>query len=144
MLLVRRHAAAVTLLGVLAAGAAACGGSSEPATSTTAKAAVSTTANGGGASGGGAKVAAPVMVELATAGGKVVSARAGQTVVLTTDKPTVWSGKVADASVATFVAGRNDGSATFNPALTDLRPGKTTVTLTDGSATVTFTLEVAA
>ncbi|MEY4339721.1 MAG: hypothetical protein RLZ14_1571, partial [Actinomycetota bacterium] len=42
----------------------------------------------------------------------------------------------------TFVPGRDDGSATFNPAITPLKAGTTTVTITDGATTINFTVQV--
>jgi hypothetical protein len=47
--------------------------------------------------------------------------------------------------VAEFVAGREDGIATFNPGVTALAPGSTTVVLSNsqgGIQDVTFTVSV--
>jgi hypothetical protein len=82
------------------------------------------------------------MVDLATANGTTVAATLGRSVVLSSNDPTKWTATVADESVATFVAGHDDGSATFNPALELKAAGTSKVTLTDGTSTVTFTLVV--
>lgn len=119
---------AIGLAAALSFTAAACSSSSdadEPA---------ATTAAG--------KVIAPVIVDVATANGTTVRAGAGNNVVLKANNPVSWKGTVANPSVATFVPGRSDGSATYNPGLTDLHTGSTDVTMTDGSQTVTFKLEV--
>lgn len=54
---------------------------------------------------------------------------------------------IADASVAEFVQGRTDGSATFDPGLKPLKVGETDVTLVNkdgGIQQVVFTLKVTA
>jgi len=131
----RRSMIAVAGAALLWAAATGCSGSSESDTTEPTASAVS---------GGSNKVIAPVMVDAATANGQVVKARVGETVVIDADEPTKWTGTVADPSVATFFAGQEAGGATFNPGLTDLHVGTTAVTITNGSTTVTFTLEVAA
>ena len=132
----RRLAAVLSIAGLTVAttaGLAACSGSSDGSTTS------STATN---ASGGSNKVIAPVMIDVATVGGTVVQARTGQMVVIKVDNPSKWTATVADPSVATFVAGREEANVTFNPGLSDLQPGTTAVTLTNGTTTVSFTLEV--
>lgn len=118
------------LVASIALGAAACGSSSTKSTTTVA----ATT---------GAQVAAPVMVDQTTLDGKTIETTVGRLVVLTAADPTKWTATVEDTKVATFQAGKNDGSATFNPGLVPVAPGTTKVTVTDGTTTVTFTLVVA-
>jgi len=56
-----------------------------------------------------------------------------------------YTAEIADASVAEFVQGREDGSATFNPGLKPLKVGETKVTLTNaqgGIQPLEFTIKV--
>jgi len=58
-----------------------------------------------------------------------------------------YSATIADPSIASFVQGHTDGSATFNPGITPLKIGETTVTLKNsqgGIQDVKFTLDVVA
>ena len=126
----RRTVAVSILAAVIGVALPACGSKSTP---TTTAAATTTT---------GAQVAAPVMVDQTTLDGKTVETKVGRMVVFTAADPTKWTGTVADTKVATFQAGKNDGSATFNPGLVPIAAGTTKVTVTDGTTTVTFTLVV--
>jgi hypothetical protein len=88
----------------------------------------------------------PVVVDIATLDGKTVDVTAGQMVDINTgdNDPANYTGKVADAKVAEFTAGGTDGSATFNPGVTGLAMGSTTVELTDSKTgdLITFTVNV--
>ncbi|MEP6480057.1 MAG: hypothetical protein ABJB03_11735 [Rhodoglobus sp.] len=56
-----------------------------------------------------------------------------------------YTAEIADPSIAEFVQGRTDGSATFNPGIKPLKAGTTEVTLTNeqgGIQAVTFTVNV--
>jgi hypothetical protein len=79
--------------------------------------------------------------------GATVELVVGQVLNITTGDLAVdsYSGEVDDSTVAEFVPGRVDGSATFNPGVTALAPGSTPVVLsnTDGGIQdVTFTVSV--
>lgn len=92
--------------------------------------------------GTGAQVIAPVIVDAATVDGTTVQVQLGNVVVVNADDPATWTGEVADTSIATFTPGSDDGSATFNPGVQPLHEGTTTVTMTDGTTTISFTLEI--
>lgn len=88
----------------------------------------------------------PVIADLGSIDGTTVQVPMGGTVDLTgADKDfTHWTADIADAKVVSFVPGKDDGSAQFNPGLDALATGTTTVTL-DNSASgahVSFTVEV--
>lgn len=56
-----------------------------------------------------------------------------------------YSGEVADPSVAEFVAGREDGGATYNPGVKALAVGSTEVVMSNsdgGIQDLTFTVDV--
>ncbi len=89
-----------------------------------------------------------MIVDLADVDGTTVEVAVGNTIDLTGDDETYteWTAEIADESVATFVPGRDDGSAQFNPGIDALAEGSTDVTL-ENSATgdiVEFTVEVTA
>jgi len=87
---------------------------------------------------------APVIVDVTELDGTTVSVPLGNVVVVNADDPTAWTANVADAGIATFTPGSDDGSATFNPGFAPVQAGTTEVTMTDGTTTVTFTLDVTA
>lgn len=92
-------------------------------------------------------VIAPVTVEVGDLQGTTVELTVGQMLNINTGDLAVdsYSGVVADASVARFVAGRDDGSATFNPGVEALAEGTTTVVLSNsdgGIEDVVFTIDV--
>lgn len=87
---------------------------------------------------------APVIVDATGLDGSTVSVPLGNVVVVNADDPTAWTATIADPAIATFTAGSDDGSATFNPGFAPVQAGTTEVTMTDGTTTVTFTLEVTA
>ena len=92
----------------------------------------------------GGQVIAPVIVELTELDGTTVTVPLGNVVVVNADAPASWTATVADESIATFTPGSDDGSAVFNPGFAPLQAGSTTVTMSDGTTTVTFTLDVTA
>lgn len=95
------------------------------------------------------RVIAPVTRAANDLQGATVDLVVGQALNVTTGDLAVGSyrGTVADAAVARFVAGRDDGIAQFNPGVTALAPGTTTVTMTNqdgGIQPLEFTVVVAA
>ena len=93
-------------------------------------------------------VIAPVTRDAGDLQGATVDLVVGQVLNINTGDLAVdsYSGEVDDESVAEFTAGREDGSATFNPGVTALAEGSTTVVLTNadgGIQPITFTVEVA-
>ncbi len=92
-------------------------------------------------------VIAPVTMDVGDLQGQTVDLVVGQVLNIDTGDldVTSYSGQVDDPAVAEFVAGREDGSATFNPGVTALAPGSTTVVLSSsqgGIQDVTFTVSV--
>lgn len=92
------------------------------------------------------QVVAPVIVDLNDVDGTTVEVAVGNTIDLTGDDETYaeWMAEIGDESIVEFIAGRDDGSAQFNPGLDALAPGETDVTLDNAETgkTVTFTVEV--
>jgi hypothetical protein len=129
--------AALAVVAVLVA-LAACGSDSKSSTAGSSAPTSSAPA--------GAGVLPPVMVDLATSNGTTVQVPLGGTINLTGDTSTVtdWSAKIGNPAIVTFVPGRDDGSATFNPGLQATAAGTTTVILSNSSsgATTTFTVNV--
>lgn len=91
---------------------------------------------------GGSQALPPVMVGTDVLEGTTVQVPITNTIVINAENPTNWTGTVSDTSIATFVPGHDDGSATFNPAIKPLKAGTTTVTITNGSTTINFTVQV--
>lgn len=92
-------------------------------------------------------VIAPVTMEASELQGTTVDLIVGQVLNIDTGSLAVdsYSGKVADPSIAKFVAGREDASATFNPGVEALAAGSTAVTLTNeqgGIQPLEFTVSV--
>ena len=92
-------------------------------------------------------VIAPVTVDVGDLQGTTVELVVGQSLNITTGDLAVdsYSAEVDDPTVAEFVPGRVDGSASFNPGVTALAPGSTEVVLsnTDGGIQdVTFSVSV--
>ena len=88
----------------------------------------------------------PIMADLKTVDGTTVSVPLDNVIVLTGDTETYksWTAKIEDPTVVSFTPGKDDGSAQFNPGLSPITTGTTTVTL-DNSASgahVTFTVTV--
>ena len=90
----------------------------------------------------------PIMADLKTVDGTTVSVPLDNVIVLTGDTQTYksWTAKIEDPTVVSFTPGKDDGSAQFNPGLSPITTGTTTVTL-DNSASgahVVFTVVVTA
>ena len=98
-----------------------------------------------GASG---SVIAPVSVPITEVDGTTVTVQVGNVVNLTGDDETFadWTAEIDDPEVVSFVDGRTDGSATFNPGVKALEVGDSDVTLTNSSIghSVSFEVEVTA
>lgn len=120
---------------------AACGdndsGDSAATTAAASTAAPTTTA-------GGSQALPPVMVPTDGLDGSTVQVPLSNTLVIQAAEPTAWTGTVADAGIAEFVPGSDDGSAVFNAGVRPKAVGSTQVTITDGTTTITFTVEVTA
>jgi hypothetical protein len=100
-------------------------------------------------SGSSTQVIAPVTMSANDLQGATVDLVVGQVLNINTGDLAVdsYTGEVADPAVAEFVAGRDDGSATFNPGVTALAEGSTEVVMTNeqgGIQPLTFTVEVTA
>lgn len=92
-------------------------------------------------------VVTPVVVNAGDIQGAVVEVPLNSTLVINTGSLDVdsYTAKIADPSIAEFVQGKADGSATFNPGLTPKKVGETEVTLTNedgGIQPLEFTLKV--
>jgi hypothetical protein len=127
----RQLAAVVTLVALAGAGLAGCSSSeSTPAPNTSSS----------------MSLVAPIIVDLKTANGTSVSVSMSNIVDLLTGDSAVtdWQGLVADSTVATFIDGKVDGGATFNPGVRPKSDGSTKVTVTNSTtgAVVTFDLTV--
>ena len=111
--------------------------------------AASETGAGDTGADGSAEMIGPVTMEATALAGANVELRVDQVLNINTGDHDVehYSGVVQDPSVAEFTPGDSSGTAVFNPGVTALAPGTTTVTLTDavdGSAEITFTVMVTA
>lgn len=86
----------------------------------------------------------PIMKEPAALDGSTVKVPIKRELVLVVpegDDAAAWTGALDDETIAEFVPGTNDGSATHNPGVHPLAEGETTVTLTDPTGqTISFTL----
>lgn len=92
-------------------------------------------------------VVPPVVVNTGDIQGSTVEVPINSMLVLNTGSLPVdsYSADIADSSIAEFVQGKDDGSATFNPGLKPLKVGETEVTLSNeqgGIQDVKFTLQV--
>lgn len=97
----------------------------------------------------GGDVIAPVTMSVNELQGAEVELVVGQALNIVTDSLAVdsYTGQVVDARVAEFIAGRDDGSAEFNPGVTALSVGSTKVTMTNaqgGIQPLEFTVKVVA
>lgn len=96
---------------------------------------------------GATPVVTPVVVNSDDIQGSIVTVPLNSTLVINTGSLAVdsYTAEIADPSIAEFVQGRDDGSATFNPGLTPKKVGETEVTLSNkdgGIQDVVFTLKV--
>lgn len=92
-------------------------------------------------------VVAPVMMEVSELEGATVDLGIGQSLRIDTGSLAVdsYTGEVADPSVAKFIAGREDASATFFPGVEALAAGTTKVTMKNeqgGIEQIEFTVSV--
>lgn len=126
-----RIAAAIAFASLVGVGLAGCSGSGSAS---------------GPTASGGTTLIAPIIVDLSSTNGQVVTVALKNVVDLTTGSTTVtdWKGEVADPAIAKFVDGKVEGGATFNPGITPLAVGATTVTVTNSSTgfRTTFDLNV--
>lgn len=94
-------------------------------------------------------VVAPVTVSANDLQGDTVKVALNQVLNITTGDLAVdsYTAEIADPSIAEFVQGRVEGSATFNPGFQPLKVGSTEVTMTNeqgGIQPLQFTIEVVA
>jgi hypothetical protein len=94
-----------------------------------------------------APVVAPITVSVGDLQGTTVDVPADSMLNIKTGDLAVdsYTATIADTSIAEFVQGKKDGSATFDPGLKPLKVGETEVTLANadgGIEKVTFTLKV--
>jgi hypothetical protein len=92
----------------------------------------------------GSTVIAPVIVDVADLDGTTIDVQEGNFIDVNVpkDSEALWTAKIADDMILSFTAGGTDGSAVFNPGFEALGVGTTEVTMTDGTTTVTFTVNV--
>lgn len=88
----------------------------------------------------------PIMKEPAVLDGSKVTVPIQRELVFTipeSDDAAAWTGSLDDDTIAEFVPGSDDGSATYNPGVHPLAEGETTMTLTDPTGqTISFTLVI--
>ena len=92
-------------------------------------------------------VVAPIIVNVGDISSTTVTVPINSTLVIKTGDLAVdsYTATIKDPSIAEFVQGRTDGSATFNPGFTPKKVGDTTVTLSNkngGIQDVVFELKV--
>lgn len=112
-------------------------------------AAASSSSPTGNATPIGGDIVAPVTMAANDLQGESVDLVVGQTLNIDTGDLAVdsYTGSAADSAVAEFVAGKDDGSATFNPGVRALSTGTTSVTMTNkdgGIQPLEFTVVVTA
>jgi len=95
---------------------------------------------------GGSNALPPIIADLNSIDGTTVEVKVGGHIDLTGDSTTYkdWTGEVSDPKVAEFVAGKDEGGASFNPGIVGLAAGEATVKMTNSTSnkTVTFTVKV--
>lgn len=88
----------------------------------------------------------PVIVDINEIDGTTVEVAEGNAIDLTGDDETYldWTAEIEDSEIVTFVPGKDDGSAQFNPGLDAEKVGESEVTLDNSTSgdTVTFTVKV--
>ncbi|WRS30532.1 hypothetical protein U6G28_02260 [Actinomycetaceae bacterium MB13-C1-2] len=96
-----------------------------------------------GSSSDGGSVLPPQIVEGTDLQGGSFTITKDQPLVVNVDDPTEWTGETVDKAVAEFVAGRDDGSAVFNPGFSAVGTGTTDASMTapDGT-TYSFKISV--
>lgn len=92
------------------------------------------------------EVLPPVLVEPSGLAGKTFEITKEQPLVITVEDPATvadWEGSATDDAVAKFVAGKDDGSAQFNPGFEAVGPGNTDASVTSPDGEVfEFTITV--
>ena len=126
--------------GIAVVALAACGDNDKGETTETSAASTAAPTS----TSGGSQALPPVMVPTDGLDGSTVQVPLTNMIVIQAAEPTAWTGTVADAAIAEFVPGSDDGSAVFNPGVKPKAVGNTQVTITDGTTTITFTVEVTA
>jgi len=95
---------------------------------------------------GGSNALPPIIADLNSIDGTTVEVKVGGHIDLTGDSTTYkdWTGEVSDPKVAEFIAGKDEGGASFNPGIVGLAAGEATVKMTNSTSnkTVTFTVKV--
>lgn len=90
----------------------------------------------------------PVIVDITEVDGTTVEVAQGNAIDVTGDDETYldWTAEIENSDVVTFVPGKDDGSAQFNPGLDAVGAGESDVTLENSRSgdSVTFTVEVTA
>ncbi len=133
---------------VIAAALVGCAGAQSPTTTPTATGSPTVTPTPSASpSTPPTPVIAPVTMDVNDLQGATVELVVGQSLNITTGDLAVdsYSGEVDDPTVAEFVPGRVDGTATYNPGVTALAPGSTQVVLSNsdgGIQDLTFTVSV--
>ncbi|MCU1479440.1 MAG: hypothetical protein JWQ19_226 [Subtercola sp.] len=96
------------------------------------------------ASTGGSSVIAPIIINFFDGTAQFATVGLGNVVVINTSPSAVTSftGDVGEPTIAKFVPGHTDGSATFNPGIQPLAVGATTVTITDTETSRFVTLDL--
>jgi hypothetical protein len=129
-----RTATAVTLIALsLATGLAACSSSSPDGGSTPSASATDSP-----------EVQTPVVVESADLDGQQLTATVGQFIDINVgdSDPSLWTVIVETPGVVDYYPGGPDGASIVNPGFAALTEGATSVTMTDGVTTLTFTITV--
>ena len=128
-----RATVAVTLIALsLGAGLAACSSAPSDSSSSTSEATDSP------------DVQKPVVIESSELDGAQLQAMAGQFIDIAVgdSDPALWTATVATPGVVDFYPGGPDGASIVNPGFAALAEGATSVTMTDGTTTLTFTITV--
>jgi hypothetical protein len=92
-------------------------------------------------------VVTPVVVNAGDIQGSVVTVPLNSTLVINTGDLPVdsYTATIADESIASFVQGKDDGSASFNPGFSPKKVGETEITMKNaqgGIQALVFTLKV--
>ena len=92
------------------------------------------------------EVQKPVVVESADLDGQQLAATVGQFIDINVgdSDPALWTATAETPGVVEFYSGGPDGASSVNPGFAGLTVGATSVTMTDGVTTLTFTITVTA
>ena len=82
---------------------------------------------------GGSSVIAPIIIDPTEISGQVVTVGLNNVIVISagTTPVTSFTATVGEPTIATFVPGKVEGGATFNPGIQPLKAGASTVTITN-------------